>query len=299
MVYERFKSNIFYLIVCIVLVLGNELAYILGIGEGFMEVSYQYLFILIPVILFILITKKSFKKVLRLNMINPLQMVIAILIAIASQPLTSLAAVIMQSLIGSGYSVIQEIDVIGSGNIFFSLFLFAITPAICEEAFMRGVVLNGHRKLPIWQVAIMNGVLFGLFHNNFDQLSYATVFGIILAFVTIKTDSIYPAVVMHFIMNGLSTVNEFYPDNLYARFSYLYESSALGLVIASVISLVAVIFLIKWLVKVSDGNKVDEQEEQAIISEISEPLHPVIAYPEWPLLLGTAISVIYSMLVQG
>jgi membrane protease YdiL (CAAX protease family) len=299
MVYERFRSNIFYLIVCIVLVLGNELAYVMGISDDFMEVSYQYLFILLPVVLFILITKKSFKKTLRLNRVTSLQMVIAIILAVAAQPLTSLAAVVMQLLIGSGYSVIQEIDIVGSGNIIFSLFLFALTPAICEEVFMRGVVLDGHKKLPIWQVAILNGVLFGLFHNNFDQLSYATVFGIILAFVTIKTDSIYPAVVMHFIMNGLSTVNEFYPENLYARFCYLYESSALGLVIASVISLIAIIILIKWLSKTSESKIIDDDTELKQQEATVTPVQPVIAYPEWPLLLGTAISVVYSMLVQG
>lgn len=99
----------------------------------------------------------------------------------------------MEYLLGSGfYPPMGETPVMGSGNLFFlSLFIIAVTPAICEEVFMRGVVLDGYRNIPLWKAAIMNGVLFGLFHNNFMQLSYTSIVGIILTYVVVLTNSIY------------------------------------------------------------------------------------------------------------
>lgn len=86
------------------------------------------------------------------------------------------------------------------------VFLVAVTPAICEEAVFRGVLLGGTagRMSPL-RMILLNGAVFGAFH-----LSYATVFrfiptawlGILLAYAAWRTRSIYTSSLMHFINNG-------------------------------------------------------------------------------------------------
>lgn len=300
MIYERFKSNFIYLIVIIVLPLGNMLMSRLGFHDMFMEISYMYLFILLPVILYIVISKKSFKKVLRLNKLNPQQIFIAMILILFIQPLTALAATIMDYFLGNELLPAMEEGMVatgGSNNIFLSLFLIAITPAICEEVFMRGVVLNGYRNIPLWKAAVMNGVLFGLFHNNFMQLSYTTIVGIILTYVVVLTDSIYPAMIMHFIMNGLSVLMENYPNSIYANFTSWYESNIILMIILSIVSIAAVILLIRWLKKISiqsDDGTVNYEQESLMIHNNERGL---VTFVEWPLMLATAISIIYSLVM--
>lgn len=296
--YARYRSNLFYLIVCIALVLGTFGLEMAGMDHTTMDISFQYILILLPVILYVLLTKQKFKKVLRLNKVNPLQILIAFLLAVVSQPIIVLIDVVIQSLIGGGGQM--QMPMGQSYGIWMSLFVIALTPAICEEVLMRGAVLSGHRNVKLWKAAILNGVLFGLFHNNFGQLFYATAFGIILTFVVVLTDSIYPSIIMHFIMNGLSVLMDFYPNSTYVKFTTWYESNLAILIPIGIVSLAAVVGLLIWLKKIS----VAKEEQEPIIEETDEQLPAdlpdinknSIAYPEWPLLMATAISITYSLI---
>lgn len=100
--YARYRSNLFYLIVCIALVLGGLSLEIAGMDYTTIDISFQYILILLPVMLYVLLTKQKFKKVLRFNKVNPLQILIAFLLAIVSQPIIGLIDVVMQSVIGGG-----------------------------------------------------------------------------------------------------------------------------------------------------------------------------------------------------
>ncbi|TVP56107.1 MAG: CPBP family intramembrane metalloprotease [Gemmatimonadales bacterium] len=85
--------------------------------------------------------------------------------------------------------------------------LVAVTPAICEEFLFRGVLLSSFRggwKTPT--AIIASGLIFGAFH-----LSPETAFrfvptawlGILLAWIVVETRSIWTAVLLHFLNNGL------------------------------------------------------------------------------------------------
>jgi membrane protease YdiL (CAAX protease family) len=85
------------------------------------------------------------------------------------------------------------------------LFLLAITPAICEEAVFRGVLLGGTRTLPTWRVVVLNGVVFGAFHLSFEtpvRFLPTAWLGIVLAWTVLRTRSVWTGVLMHFLNNG-------------------------------------------------------------------------------------------------
>jgi membrane protease YdiL (CAAX protease family) len=85
------------------------------------------------------------------------------------------------------------------------LFLLALTPAVCEEAVFRGVLLGGTRALPTWRVVLLNGVVFGAFHLSFEtpvRFLPTAWLGIVLAWTVLRTRSVWTGVLMHFLNNG-------------------------------------------------------------------------------------------------
>ena len=78
----------------------------------------------------------------------------------------------------------------------------AVAPALFEEFAFRGVVLNALKKFGIWPAIIISSLLFALMHGNFAQIPFAFCAGIGLALCYIKTNSIWPGVIAHFINNA-------------------------------------------------------------------------------------------------
>ena len=84
--------------------------------------------------------------------------------------------------------------------------LLALTPAICEEAVFRGVLLAGTRgRGSAVRVAVFNGLVFGAFHISFEsafRFLPTAWLGFILAWAVLSTRSIWVGVLMHFVNNG-------------------------------------------------------------------------------------------------
>lgn len=93
-----------------------------------------------------------------------------------------------------------------SGGFFVAdVLLTALLPAVCEEFCMRGGMLTAARKRSgKLACVIIFGIMFGLFHQNVRQVFYTTLFGMLATYVTLETDSLYPAMLMHFTNNFLS-----------------------------------------------------------------------------------------------
>jgi membrane protease YdiL (CAAX protease family) len=126
--------------------------------------------------------------------------------------------------------------------------LVALTPAICEEVMFRGVLLGGTRnRLPTLQVILVNGIVFGAFH-----VPAATVFrflpsaalGMLLAWVVLRTRSIWPGMLMHFLNNGSIVVLSASPWIL-EQFSDPNQGPPLWLALPAVASLVLGGFLLE------------------------------------------------------
>ncbi|OJU13319.1 MAG: hypothetical protein BGN88_09235 [Clostridiales bacterium 43-6] len=87
--------------------------------------------------------------------------------------------------------------------LFFTL-ATAVAPALFEEFAFRGVILNVLKPFGIWPAVLISSLLFGLMHGNFVQIPFAFCAGIGLAFLYIKTNSIWLCSLVHFLNNFLS-----------------------------------------------------------------------------------------------
>lgn len=86
-----------------------------------------------------------------------------------------------------------------------TLFGVALTPALCEEAVFRGVLLSSTRSLPAWRAVLLNGVVFGAFHLSFEtpvRFLPAACLGIVIAWAVLVSRSIWIGVLMHFLNNA-------------------------------------------------------------------------------------------------
>lgn len=90
------------------------------------------------------------------------------------------------------------------------ILMTAVLPAVCEEFAMRGGLLTALRRSFKKSACILIcAIMFGLFHQNVRQVFYTALFGALAAYLTIETESIYPAMLMHFTNNFLSVFTDY------------------------------------------------------------------------------------------
>jgi ABC-type Na+ efflux pump permease subunit/membrane protease YdiL (CAAX protease family) len=88
-------------------------------------------------------------------------------------------------------------------SLVFTLFLTALTPAVCEEALFRGPILRGLReRLRPAGAAIVTGIFFGLYHGDVWRFLPAGILGALLSAIALAGDSIVPAMAAHFVNNA-------------------------------------------------------------------------------------------------
>lgn len=88
-----------------------------------------------------------------------------------------------------------------------------VIPPLVEEIMFRGVILQSLRRYGDGFAVLVSAMLFGMYHGNFIQMVFAFLSGLALGFVVIRTNSLLPSILIHFINNGIS-----YADEMILRF---------------------------------------------------------------------------------
>lgn len=163
--------------------------------------SHTIIFI-IPAIIYIVITKQSFKNVLKLNKLHLKDALLLILLAFVCQPIMMFFSLLSQFFfeneIGNFVGTIVETPYV------VLLLLIAVLPAITEEITIRGVILSEYENINTYFACAVTGLLFGIMHLDPQQFLYATVLGFVLALVVRLTNSIFSSAIIHFFVNGTS-----------------------------------------------------------------------------------------------
>lgn len=133
----------------------------------------------------------------------------------------------------------------GDHFILLTLFHVAIVPAICEETLYRGYVMRAFEKSwGIWPAIIVSGLLFGMYHVQLSNLIPLATLGMLFAYITWMTKSIYPAIVAHFVNNGASVLlGTYYPDSAFAEIT----PEAMPPLWAVILSLLITAYIVYWM----------------------------------------------------
>ncbi len=185
----------------------------LAVDAIFTTIVQILLFLLMPFLIYKFVLKKNVKEIAEfasIKKIHWLYIVLAAFLGICAYIVTIGISSIWQAILyATGYthssSPVIYPEVFNPGMFIAELVLTAVLPAICEEFLIRGgtlTVMRGSFKYAA--TLVLMGVIFGLFHQSVTQVFYTACFGALMAFLTIKLDSIIPAMVIHFVNNGLS-----------------------------------------------------------------------------------------------
>lgn len=163
--------------------------------------------------------------------------------------------------------------------LFVNLIFTAVLPAVCEETAHRGLLLKGQSAYGQKTALIISALLFGLLHMNIEQFFYATIIGLLAGYISIICDSIYPAIIIHFMNNALSVYSGFaafyklpFAKILSSINGFLVNNFFLGLlfVLLLVGVLVYILFvLLKMLFRETTGRKLKDLQVE-LFKEIAK-----------------------------
>lgn len=104
--------------------------------------------------------------------------------------------------IGWGFNVgglSVPLDTIGQYLLF--VVVLAILPAISEELFFRGLILNSLSGAKKIYAVLVSALCFSLYHGSVAQLVYQFIYGVALGCLFLCAKSIIPCIVAHFLNN--------------------------------------------------------------------------------------------------
>jgi membrane protease YdiL (CAAX protease family) len=94
-----------------------------------------------------------------------------------------------------------------------SITIIGIIPALTEELFFRGLILDGLKNNYSKRTAILiSSLLFGIVHLNPWQFVGGFIIGVVSAWICLKTNSILLSIYIHFFNNALYTITVRYRE---------------------------------------------------------------------------------------
>jgi len=172
---------------------------------------------------------------------NPIFYLIAFLIALAAIPLVQILAEWNAGLsvptVMTKLEKVQDDAIAGELNMpslpymFQNLFVMALVPAVCEEAFFRGVMqkilIRGTRSILVG--VLLTSIIFSAMHLQFLGFFSRVVLSIILGYLCAYGGSLWPSILGHFVYNGSQVVyfyiqqhlNSAHPNPLFASNAHM------------------------------------------------------------------------------
>lgn len=110
-----------------------------------------------------------------------------------------------------------------------SFAIVSISPAVCEEAVFRGVVMhsfdNGKNK---WVAIILTGLIFGAFHGSIWRFVPTALLGIMLGYIVYETDNMIYGALFHAINNAVPLFSIFSMKSIYSNEMFQNQMSSIA-----------------------------------------------------------------------
>ena len=223
------------------LYLGSVLEMKYGFGGIF---GIQMIIFVLP-LLYVLYTKRSilqtysFRKTKFMNFVAALFMGCgAMLIGIILTSFVSMLFPTEAEMVSSG--LMNELM---SDNELLTFAVVALTPAVCEEMLFRGFLFSAFRgRDKIVVSVLLTAVIFGVYHMSIVRFFTTALLGAALAVIVYYSDSIFPAMMMHAINNGIAVLQMYHPDTMENIFP-LFAVEEPGIMESIVVSTMGILLL--------------------------------------------------------
>jgi sodium transport system permease protein len=206
--------------------------------DGFARVTIvlQLAAIFMPALLMAVILTSSPRQTLLLRQPRWRMLPAAALLAVALHPFIIALNALVMHLYPMAPEMVQAVGKLekqfASADLGLLILCVAVTPAICEELAFRGFVLSGLRNLGNdWRAILVSAIFFGATHAFLQQSINACLMGIVLAFLAVRTGSLLPGVLFHFLHNAMTVLSAKVTPELLDRvpgLGFLVQSGADG-----------------------------------------------------------------------
>jgi len=103
------------------------------------------------------------------------------------------------------YGIDPSLDAPRSGiPLILFVLMYILLPAVLEELLFRGVILFRLRRFGDGFAVVLSSFIFALMHHNMISMPGIFLIGVLFAYATIYSNSIIPAMVMHFLNNAIA-----------------------------------------------------------------------------------------------
>ncbi len=211
-------------------------------------------------------------------------MLLYIAIAIGLQYICGHAASYISEFLAQADITAYEPDFSTGQNIKFvvlSAIYSCIVAPITEELLFRGFVLKNMSVVSQRFGIIASAVLFGLWHENISQFILAFAVGIFMGYITVKHDSLVPAIICHAAVNTAATIYDiFYTYEWYTAYT-VFDC------IYNALSAIGAFMLIVMIIRERLPRTTPRQQERSLR----------IAATSLPLILVTAAHLVMTVLL--
>lgn len=219
-------------------VIDANILYLIGailfftVGFYFQNLSFklglvitQYLLILLPPLLYLVIKKISIKNTMRFKKISIKHGVLVTCITLLMYPMavsSNTFFMLLMSLLGN-LNIPELPTATNTSEYIVLMLIISISAGICEEIFFRGFILSGYENLGKKRAIIFSSILFGIFHFNLYNLFGPIILGLVFSYLVILTDSIYAGIIGHITNNGFAVSLGFIINKLSGFFEESHE----------------------------------------------------------------------------
>jgi sodium transport system permease protein len=168
----------------------------------------QFVIFIPPVFMAVLLTASP-RRTLRLNWPKPHFLLLGLVLPITLNPLVNEMQPIVERLFPISSTIKAALgQLMGQApRLATAVLVFALIPAVCEELAFRGFILSGlERQHRTRSAILLSALMFGFLHvllSLFQQLFNATLLGIILGLLAVRSRSILPGILFHFLNNAI------------------------------------------------------------------------------------------------
>jgi sodium transport system permease protein len=199
-------------LLCFALILASSwyfMSYFSRGDAGTGDIVLGQLFIAIPPVLMAVFLTSDPARTLRLAWPRPRYWLMAVSLAFTLNPLVNELEPIVRRLFPISETVKAALEQLlsPSTSLRTALVVFALVPAVFEELAFRGYVLSGlERQHRTRSAILLSALMFGFLHvlmSLFQQLFNATFLGIVLGLLAVRSRSLLPGILFHFLNNAM------------------------------------------------------------------------------------------------
>lgn len=169
-----------------------------------------YLGVLFLPLLIYNLTHPGVSESFRLNPVSPGRTLMCVALAgvgfLAANFVTLLWMLLLEAL---GANVAAAGADVLSGNVVLDIFLVAVLPGVCEELMFRGMVLATYERWGTWKAIWIAALLFTGMHGSLAGIPAELLLGVVLGFVTVSTNSLYAAMMLHTAYNAVTLISSY------------------------------------------------------------------------------------------